>query len=280
MSLFVQTQLSTPSQLLIELAAFAGGCGWTIDLNVDVSNRRRLHLHSGSAHFELYAYNNDRIYCYACTGYDAAKAHNDQPGTTSPYRDFYIAGSSGQPAWFVSCGGALYVAVLYQGSEYRWIALIESFAKIGAWEGGQCLWVSENSSNNLGLFGRDALSAGTYNIPLLRLNNAWTAQAAPGLCGSVGYNDLAAGKTVNLYNGGLSPQPVVLFLTSPQDSSKLHPIGFAPGVYRCNCADLYAIGDTIEISGTTYLALPYVAPQLGVFDTWFFGDLLFALSVV
>lgn len=258
------------NQVLIDLAAFAADNGWTIDFNgVYNTSYRRLHIHKGQAHFDLYTAPGNVVSMFGCTGYDSGSTPNTQPGVNSATaRNItYVVGRS---YWFVSTIGALYLAVIQSNNYWYWGCLFIVSSKIGSWSDGFGLMAAASDL----LFTLSCYSNPGYGM--IYYNGSWSGDGAAsrGLYGSVSSSDLPV-YGPQQYNAGIIPFPVLLGVFSPTDTTKQIPMGFAPGLFRCNGGDVYDIGDEIIIGADTYLILPRYYSAIGLSSH---GDFLFKLG--
>lgn len=269
MALYQQYTYSNNNTFLTDLATFLGSNGWTIDTNtVYNTSYRRLHAHKDALHFDAYTNAGSQVLFHGCTGWASGSEPNLQPGATPQknFQSFVVE----QPYWFVSVAGAIYIGV-FNGTSMSWAFFFHLIPKIGAWNDGFAVagtvtgsMLSQNMHTSTGGNGQ------------LYINSDWTPLVAAGsLQGSIYTSDLPASKGVNFYNGGIVPQPVVLWLNNGSDSSKKHPIGYAPGLYRANGCDIYSIMEEIVIGSDTYLIMPSYAVTIGSFT---YGDFLFKLG--
>ena len=269
MAYYQQYTFSTYNQLLIDLSAFLTANGWTVDLDgVYNTSYRRVHFHKGSAHFDIYS-GASNITAYGCTGYSSGSAPNAQPGVSGSRT--YANGTVGQPYWFVSVIGAVYLGI-FSASAVNWGVFYHSIpVKIGSWADGFGL---QGTGQNT-LFGSSAY-ASTANAQIY-INGAWSAfQAAiNGISGGNYSNDFGSGKSLNIYNGGLTPLPILVFIGNSADGTKKHPIGYAPGLYKANGGDVYDIGEIIVISGYNYIIIPSAQVNIGSATN---GDFIFKLG--
>lgn len=270
MATYQNGTFTTANQHLIDLAAFASANGWTIDYDgVYNTSYRRLHLHKGEAHFDMYSTSSTAVSMYGCTGYASGSAPGAQPGATTYAKPF--SGTNGYGYWFVSTAGGLYFASLNASRYFSWAALFVIESKIGVWTNGFGITGQASSS---GLFPDGCYVSPGYGQ--LYYNGGWSANAAAGGLGGTDISsDMPASKSPNWYNSGIVPVPVMLVLNAPADTSKRIPMGWAPGLYRTNGGNLYDIGETLVIGSNTYLILPKYMPSIGVSP---YGDYLFKLG--
>jgi len=269
MAATLRENLTSTGQIVNSIKALAEANGWTIDRH-DVSSR--LHLHKGANHFEVFVYDGQRIGMVACTGYAAGSSASTQPGTSN-YNPWgtgvgWVIGSNlandgGVPkVRYVCTGNTIYCFFGYcQSSGYgmntRAMAFGEITDKIGNWTGGQFVSDQYASTNgysfDMWLFG----SADSEMNLQVFVNGAWTDQSThPTVGKAVGFYDTCGAlrsKMPNVYNAGILPVPLPLFVRNKSNSSFLHPIGYAPGLRTIAGGDIYVDGDTITIGSDTYI---------------------------
>lgn len=262
---------STANQFLIDFATFLEANGWTLDYNgVYATSYRRIHFHKGEAHFDIYSTSGTASSAYGCTGYSSGSAPNAQPGVTGSAKAFNVINAA--VYWFVSTVGGIYIGLGEYGTTINWGAFFVVQAKIGAW------------SNGFGVQGVNALFLGVsaYNSNAgsaqIYYNGEWSGSntSTKGLCGNVVSTDIARNESPNFYNGGINPFPTVIFIRNAIDTSKWHPIGYAPGLYRTNGGDIYDVGEIITIGSDQYIILPSSALTIGASTGN--GDWLFKLG--
>ncbi len=157
---------------------------------------------------------------------------------------------------FISCGSNLF---FYSHHLYSTDPLGPFFGgvmqivdKIGAWSGGPLISCSRViSATRLDYF----LQGTMVNKATLFYEGAWTtigAAAAGRPHGSIGAERVVAHP--NYFNAATLPIPI-LISQYDTNTSYLHPIGFAPCVFRASRGTVYAVGDIITISGEQYLRM-------------------------
>jgi hypothetical protein len=258
MALYETYTTSTNNAFLQSLSAFATANGWVIDRDSSHNtNYRRLHLHKGSAHYDLYSDAN-YVYCYPCTDWNELVDPNLQPG--GGFAKFmYQTSMSGYTGYFVSTLGCIYIGFQLGSAVPFWGGLwqVQSTDKIGAWTGGFGAFHSAVYVN--GLF-----TAGYYQTPYnnqMYYDSAWSSVLSP-YYGSLMSAHPPAGLIDAMpfvFNLGIMPLPILIMTTSLDDAAKLRPMAFAPGVYRCAGGSIYNIADEIVIGSDTYLIMPYSA---------------------
>jgi hypothetical protein len=266
MAYYQQYTYTNTNQYLLDLEAFANTNGWTIDLS-DVYNTsyRRLHLHKGSAHFDLHSDAN-YVAMYPCTGFASGSSPSTQPGAGGINNAwFYLFASY----WFVSTVGGLYMAYLnVSNSNFNWGCFFIIQDKIGDYADG---FGGIVPFANYNLF-----SEGTSYSNQIYINGAWGISGGAGaMAGSMAYNSITT-YGPNHYNLGIIPWPVLITTYYAADITKRVPVGFAPGLYQTNGGDVYSIGDEIIIGADTYLILPSTASS--AIGSTTYGDYLFKLG--
>jgi hypothetical protein len=270
MAYYQQYTYTNTNQYLLDLEAFTTTNGWTIDLSgVYNTSYRRLHLHKGSAHFDLYSDAN-YVYMYHCTGFASGSSPSTQPGVGS-LNGALIGVYDASFYWFVSTVGGLYMAYLSSTSLFRWGCFFIVQDKIGAYADG---FGGIVPSPNYYLFS-EGVNPTNYSNQIY-INGAWGIDGGAGaMAGSItAYSIPTYGP--NHYNLGIIPWPVLITINYAADTSKRMPVGFAPGLYQTNGGDVYNIGDEIIIGADTYLILP--STNQSVIGTTTYGDFLFKLG--
>lgn len=257
MALYQQYTCTTANQYVQDFAAFAAANGWAIDFNgAYLTSYWRVHLHSGDAHFEMRSFSATGVYLSGCTGYTPATTPALQPGYSGAERNFTL--TVGGVYWFVSVLGAIYFSL--SSTSIFWGAIFLIQKKIGNFTGGGgfCIPIAN------ALFQANCY-ASTGGYAQVFYNDQWSPSvAAGGLAGSnVGSWTMAAGRQPIAYNAGLMPLPVLLGITNTSDTTKIHPLGFAPGLYRTNGGDIYNIADELVIGSDTYLLMPGQTAGIG-----------------
>lgn len=262
---------STVSGYLTSIDVVVNACktlaeqnGWTIDRH-DAGTR--VHFHKGVLHFEVYKYSATHLGLVGCSGYNSGSTPTAQPGASAAtlgyILDYAGPGADGMMPMFrlVATGTSIYIfpGVLDYSSypiNTRGMALGEITDKIGSWEGGQFVCGSyagsSGSSQDFWLFSAHPLNSDTSF--LLNIGGSWAPNASYGY--AVGrYSDCWAlrSKMPNLFNAGVLPVPLPLFVKNIANGSLLHPIGYAPGLRVLAGGDVYMDGDTIVIGADTYL---------------------------
>lgn len=261
---------TTANQCLMDLSAFVSANGWTIDFDgVYNTTYRRLHIHKGIAHFDLYSTSTTNIRIYGCTGYDSAKAPSLQPNV-SAYRDY--SNTATYTFWLVSTSGGLFFTTAASTGRFLWGSLFAVTDKIGSWADGIVMSVPPYSASP---FSTNWYGS-SYGYALMYYESQWSTNGldAGGLCGGLITSDIST-KQPCAYNCGLVPFPIPLFILNGTDYTKKHPVGYVPGVYKCNGGDVYSIADEIIIGGDTYVIFPSNAVDIGGSSV---SDMLFRLG--
>lgn len=268
MAYYQQYTYSTKEQFIIDFAAFIAANGWTIDANGTYSGSyRRVHFHQGEAHFELY---NDASYIQmlGCTAYDGGQTPANQPGKSTG-RTFNVPASC--KYWFFSTVGAIYIGVEQSvGGNIGWGAIFRVQEKIGSWDNGFGLIAPVNGT----MFHQSSYNT-SVGILQLYYAGAWTPTTAAGaIGGSVNIDITLVNKQPFKFNAGILPIPVLLYRYNTSDTSKKHPLGFVPGLYRTNGGNIYVMMQEIVIGGATYLIMPSNGSVVGGTN----NDFLFKLG--
>jgi len=270
MAYYQQYTYTNTNQYLLDLEAFANTNGWTIDLSAAYNTSYwRLHLHKGSAHFDLYSTAGE-VYMYHCTGFASGSSPSTQPGAGGTNGVWFTLSTS-ISYWFVSTVGGLYMAYLTATtSAFNWGCFFIVQDKIGAYAGGFGGIVPSADYN---LFSDDTASPYRNQI---YINGSWGVYGGAGaMVGSI-VNGSIPTYGPNHYNLGIIPWPVLITIYYAADITKRVPVGFAPGLYQTNGGDVYNIGDEIIIGADTYLIMPGTGKSI-IGDTAR-GDYLFKLG--
>jgi hypothetical protein len=258
--------VTTANQLVADFKILAEANGWTIDLFTTYLTYNRVHLHKGSSHFEVYATAGTAFSVVGCTGYSSGAIPTAQPGATAAKDTGYVTANYG--FCLISTAGGLYIGHFSNGHNYWcWAGICTLQAKIGTWADGIICFNSYSQPFNI--------SAYTSGESQLYINGAWTPSvAAGGFCGSVGSDLDMCAKQPMEYNAGILPIPITLFVRLVTDYTKFQPIGFAPGMYRCNGGNIYTTAEEIPVGADTYLIMPCNGATIGLSS----HDLLFKLG--
>jgi hypothetical protein len=263
---------TTSNQYLIDLSAFVQANGWTADLDaVYNTTYRRLHIHKGSLHFDMYSAASGIIYGYLCTGFASGSAPNAQPGNMSgTSRGGTLTTGGGY--CFVSTADALFIGTISAAGVYSWGCLINNISsKIGTW--------SDGFGGTVTVGGTAALfDEGCYASPCylsVYHDGVWSPEVvANGMIGNNTSNDLA-NQAPFFFNGGFIPFPILLCLAPAADTTKRKPMFFAPGIYRTNGGDLYDVAQVLVIGSDNYMIMPRQSAAIGAAS---YGDYLFKLG--
>ena len=260
MSAILVSNPTSINDIVSGISTLATANGWT----VDYSAAGRVHIHKGGLHFDIYSYDAHQIGIVGCSGYAAGSAATAQPGA-SPVSVGYVfdisVSGNGYVAKYrmVASEDNIYVTVLTgcsfdPGFTYRFFGFGNIVDKVGSWSGGQFVLGAPGSSGY-----NNSSSMGFDNASLLRvlINGSWAPNTSYGWGTSSGISPTISGKMPNKYNAGLMPLPIPLFVRNIADSSKLHPIGFAPNTLRISGGDCYLQGDTFIMGGSTYTAVSH-----------------------
>ena len=255
MAFYQKFTFSNVATFLSDLAAFGTANGWA----VITSTSTRTEISKSGVEFRVDYVSTTSVRLYAT---QSGGSINTSTITITPF-------AVGSPYMFVSCGASIAIG-LYTSSTWNWGGLfnVVDAQKTGSWTGGAMI-LGINSANYR--FFNDA----TFIIGTLWKDGAWSyvgGSAATGsLKGSTSFDSSLADKQPNAFNGGIQPVDVELYACNSA-VTLLHPIGFAPGVYRFNAGNIYVAEETISIDGTNYLVMPYGYGATGT------RDLLFKLA--
>lgn len=262
MAYYATSTFTTANDLITAIKDFATANGWTID-NYTTGTYNRLHLHKGAQHVDMQAVNTAAINMYGCTGYASGSAYSAQPGTSAVKNLNFTAGNI---YYLVSTVGGLFLIYSYSSSTFHITGFFTIQEKIGAWSDGACI-VGPYSSG-------PTFSAQMYSNAQIFINGAWSAtKAANGLVGGASNDNVTKAQPCQ-YNAAIVPIPLPLFLAMSTDSTKYQPLGFAPGVFRCNGGDIYSALDILTIGTDQYMILPGSVSGMGGTDY----DYLFKLG--
>lgn len=260
------------NQMLDELVTFLQVNGWTIDHD-DIYNTsyRRIHFHKGGAHFDFYSYSATNYRMIACTGWDSGETPENQiNASTATFRNF--RGYVGHEYIFISTADAVYVVSSVNGTYYMYSCFGKITEKIGSWSDGILIQGGSTSQ----LFGSSMVAGTNGSYGQVYVNGEWSSASSG--ANSVSGSGSAGGLTYrqpNIFNGAVTPIPIVLLWTNAADTTKLHPLGFAPGIYRIHAGDIYQKYDIITIDADDYLVFPYYNLECGEYGL---GDYLFKLG--
>lgn len=254
--------ITTANDLIVAIKTFAEANGWTID-NFTTGTYNRLHLHKGAQHVDMQATSTVALNMYGCTGYASGSAYSAQPVSSAVKTFNFTAGST---YYLVSTVGGLFLVFPYSGYQHT-AGFFTIQDKVGAWSDGACI-VGPYYSSNV------TFSNMMYSHAQVFINGAWSATAtANGLVGGGANNNVTRAQPCQ-YNAAIVPVPLPLFISLSTDSTKYQPLGFVPGVFRCNGSDIYSPMDILTISTDQYMILHGTASGMG----GAFYDYLFKLG--
>jgi hypothetical protein len=125
-----------------DLHTFVLANGWTVNFfDVYDTGRKRLHLSNGSVHYDTYSPSANDIYIYGCTGYNAAHAGWEQPGSSpdGPRIDG-LPDTPGRKYMFIANGWTIYIgrefSYISSPNYWEWFSFGTITDKIGTWTGG------------------------------------------------------------------------------------------------------------------------------------------------
>jgi len=264
MAVTIQQYLTSIDVVVNACKTLAEENGWSIDRH-DLNTR--LHLHKGLLHFEVYKYSSTHLALVGCSGYDSGASATAQPGasaaTTGYILDYAGPSNEGTMPMFrlVASGTSIYIFPgVIDGSNYpvntRGMAFGEITEKIGNWADGQfvCGAYTGSSGNSSDFWLFSAHPVSTDISFLLKINGSWAPNTSYGY--AVGrYSSCSAlrSKMPNVFNAGVLPVPLPLFVKNISNGALLHPIGFAPGLRCIEGGDVYMDGETITIGADTYI---------------------------
>lgn len=264
MALYTSGTITTPNALITAIKDFAQANGWTVDTYTESTNYR-LHLHKGDLHVDMQQTSTSVITLYGCTAYASGSAYNAQPGASASKTISSL--TSGSQYYLVSVVGGIYVVT--SSSNVSVAGFVSVQDKIGGWTGGAVVVGSQTSSSY-------AFDATSYGYAQLYIDGAWTpTTTAGGLKGNL-QRIQVSGQQPCQYNATIVQVPACLFVGLSTDGTKLQPVGYAPGLYRCSGGNIYSTGDIITIGSDDYLILPAGSWAAGIGSTR--GDYLFKLG--
>lgn len=247
MALYQEYTFSDIATFLSDLSNFAVANGWVSI----TSTSTRVEISKGGTTFRIDYASSTAVNIYATPG----------GGTISPSVpiDTFAAGQS---YMFVSCGNSIYIGRVMSGL-YCWGGLINIVDKIGSWSGGSMVAGIYQTYNTL--FGT------SVEFTTLYRNGNWSYKGTNAQAGSVKGNidnDPIVNKQPNLHNAAIIPFPVRVFVCNAV-TSLLHPIGYAPGLFRINAGNLYMPRDVISVNGNNHLVMPNRSSVSGERDMLF-----------
>lgn len=264
------------NQFISDLNDFALANGWSVDFFGLYNSNNRIHVHKGSNHFEAWYNSTTVVNLNGCSGYSSGSAPSSQPGVSGTKALGSLA--AGSLYCFVSCGTTMYLGSTAAGAAgaWSWVILGEILAadKIGTWAGGQLV----GSRPSSGLIFSSVWDLTSQASGQMFYNGSWTPNSSNAIAGAVAGNGSETElikKQPCTYNGGILPVRVKLWVRNTTTPSLLHPVGYAPGLYRVNGGDIYSVGEIIPINGVDHLIMPNWDSTLG---NAAYHDLLFALS--
>jgi hypothetical protein len=191
----------------------------------------------------------------ACRGYSSGDIPTAQPGDSGLTSQLIIAATSPYYA-FIDAGDALYIG----GANTAW-----SWAGVGEIPDSFDS-VADAAFVSIGTF----LTPTSYTKTAFFYNAAWTPiVAAGGACGNIGGSTEITGAQPSDYNAGILPLRVMLFIRKSDDSAKMQPIGYAPGIMKFSAGSIYVRGEEITIGAETWVAMPNGAAECGTSDLLF-----------
>lgn len=261
---------TTGNQWIIDFAQVLQDNGWTIDYNgAYQTTNRRLHFHSGGFHVDLYN-SGLNLYYYGCTGYDAGKTPDQQPGASISKNAVGVANT---PYHIFALPQSVYFGLSVNTNPlngFYWGGFCFIVNKIGNWADG---FYIQSAASGCSLFNGAAYGSPSY--AQLFYNGAWSPMAVAGGVYCNGGQPEICMKQPMFYNGGILPIPFVIFIGNLADSSKRHPLGYAPNIYRVSVGDIYQLGETLTINGDDYMVMPWAGASVGGGS---YADCLFKLN--
>ena len=251
MALWEEHTYSNMADYLAKLAAFGTANGWTVSTStastvVMSKGEATLTTTDGGSHY--------------------ANRSMTVGGLTSGIATEFQLGVD-RKFGFISCGVNLFfyteywhTTTTFQGVYFGGAMQITD--KVGAWSGGHLLSCSR--VQQIYRFADWFLNNAMVNRSALLYEGAWTAMGAAAAgrpYGSIGQEWIIL--EPNYFNAATLPVPVLIYQYDA-NTAYVHPIGFAPCVFRASRGTVYAVGDIITISGEQYL--------------WMHNSLLFKVS--
>jgi len=235
MALYLQETYVNQATFLTSLASFASDNGWT----VDTLTSSELQITKNGASLRLRNYSSSGFY-------PTGIIDGNESYSTYIHKD-YVAGDIVR---FFSCGNSIYIIQATDGHVLGFMNL-GAADKIGDWTGGVILNGNTTNSNSSFRFLQDAMYAGGS---FLYKQGAWSnytnSKIEGALWGSIGSDPLLG--EPNIFNMAIVPIPVLICMFNA-DTNYMHPISYAPGVYRVSPGALYSAGDYLTIGGDTYV---------------------------
>lgn len=269
MALVEEYTVSIANQFVQDLAAFLTANGASVDFSgVYNTSYYRVHAHIGGVHFEFYSTSSVNVYYLACTGYSNGVAPTSQPNVST------IRGLSltvGGKYVFVSTPGSLHFFNASNGSYYPGAVGIIA-QQIGGYQQGYFIMAASSGAYTVSCYTSAAGASQLY------YNGGWTTYntQAGALIGDVGGGEgISIAKQPNDYNGAIHPFGITAYVINSQDTTKYHPIGVFPNVFKGNAGNVFSLGEQITSGSDTYVVYPKGASDVGSATT---GDLFFKLG--
>ena len=248
MALYEQHTWVSIADTLAKLATFAAANGWS----VGTATATETAMTKGGVTLRAVQQDWQRIVAYAVVD-----------GVQSGGVVFSFPYVAGKTTYFrlVACGNNIFIGrnAWYNTDTYhgwRWFGMLTIASKIGAWSGGTLL-CSGTNNNASTAYAADQyfLDNDMYRYSTLYKEGVWTVQGnqVGNLWGSIGSEVLV--QSPNYYNAATVPIPIMLFIFDTK-TTYIHPIGYAPDVYRAGKGDIYVSGEIITINGSDYLWMP------------------------
>lgn len=223
--------ITSVGDLLLAIAAFTDTNGWT----VNTATPSQVDIAKGDASFRLTYAGSTSINVYATEG-----------GSSSWTLNFEYL-HAGYQYRLYSCGNSLYLERNYKRTV---LGLMHVEDKIGDWTGGTLI-----SSGKSGSSDDNFLNGGMWYLSsAFYYNRSWHnasdyTKSAGEPWGSRGSDPIVCAP--NNYNLALVPVPILIAVYDA-DTDYIHPMGYAPGVYRCGAGSIYSNDDVLTIGGEDY----------------------------
>lgn len=223
--------ITSVGDLLLAIAAFAAANGWTVnETSATVTD-----ITKGGAGFRLTYADSASINVYATEG-----------GSNSWTINFaYLY--AGYTYRLYACGTSMY---LERNHNRTVLGLMHVEDKIGDWTGGTLI-----SSGLSGSRDDNFLNGGMWRLSsAFYYNGSWHnasdyTKSAGEPWGSRGSDPIVCDP--NNYNLALVPIPILIAVYDA-NTNYIHPMGYAPGVYRCGAGSIYSNDDVVTIGGEDY----------------------------
>jgi len=251
MDMFKKYTFTDIAAFLGDLADFAAANGW----GVQKQPGTRVSISKGDARYRVDYSSASAVKLYASP--DGGATYN----SAAPSIDYLINGASYA---FVSCGTTIYIGRVYPSTGWFSGGLITVVHKVGAWSGGQLVHGTSMNSHYF-LNGTAFYSASMF------VNGAWSTMGSlreGSVQGSIDRDLVLANKQPSLYNAGILPMPVTIFVCNAS-TAYLHPAGRAPGLFRINAGDVYTSGEILPFGEDSYLVMPSAVSDTGTRDLFF-----------